>query len=153
MGIEIERKFLVNLECLPRIDGVFYRQGYLNSDKERTVRIRTIGDAGFITVKGITKGLSRQEYEYSIPRKDADKMLTDLCEKPLIEKVRMNVRVGDHLFEIDQFFGDNKGLIIAEVELNSEKEDFERPEWLGDEVTGDPKYYNSNLIKSPYKTW
>lgn len=153
MGIEIERKFLVHQDLLPITEGIFYRQGYLNSNKERTVRVRTIDNEGFITVKGITKGMTRQEYEYSIPKRDADEMLDTLCEKPLIEKQRSKIEVSGYYFEIDQFFGENEGLVVAEVELTSEEESFPHPNWLGKEVTNDPRYYNSNLIKNPFRSW
>ena len=133
--------------------GTSYRQGYLNSVKERTVRVRTIADKGFLTVKGITTGATRSEFEYEIPAADADAMLTELCEKPLIEKNRYKIPFAGLTWEIDEFFGDNAGLVVAEVELGSEGQGFEKPGWIGEEVTSDPRYFNSNLIKHPYKRW
>jgi adenylate cyclase len=154
MAKEIERKFLVNgVDWKTLAKGTSYRQGYLNSVKERTVRVRTIDDKGFLTVKGITRGATRSEFEYEIPAADADAMLTDLCEKPLIEKNRYKIQTGRHVWEIDEFFGENQGLIVAEVELTSEEEAFEKPLWVGEEVTGDPRYFNSNLIKHPFTKW
>jgi adenylate cyclase len=154
MAKEIERKFLVNgVDWKALAKGTSYRQGYLNSVKERTVRVRTIDDRGFLTVKGITTGATRSEFEYEIPAADADAMLTDLCEKPLIEKNRYKIQAGRHVWEIDEFFGENQGLIVAEVELMNEEEAFEKPGWIGAEVTGDPRYFNSNLIKHPFTKW
>lgn len=154
MAKEIERKFLVNGEAWKAQAGATrYRQGYLNSAKERTVRVRTIDDKGYLTVKGITTGASRSEYEYEIPAVDAEAMLTDLCEKPLIEKNRYKIRAGEHTWEIDEFFGENEGLVVAEVELASEDQAFGKPGWVGVEVTGDPRYFNSNLIKHPFTRW
>jgi CYTH domain-containing protein len=154
MGTEIERKFLVTENSWRSLAaGVKYRQGYLNSAKERTVRVRTIDDKGFLTIKGITTGASRAEYEYEIPVGDADALLDDLCEKPLIEKNRYKIDFEGFVWEVDEFFGENQGLIVAEVELESEDQAFEKPGWIGEEVTGDPKYFNSNLINNPYLKW
>jgi adenylate cyclase len=154
MAKEIERKFLVNgVDWKTLAKGTSYRQGYLSSVKERTVRVRTIDDKGFLTVKGITMGATRSEFEYEIPAADADAMLTDLCEKPLIEKNRYKIHAGPHVWEIDEFFGENQGLIVAEVELTSEEEALKKPGWIGAEVTGDPRYFNSNLIKHPFTKW
>lgn len=153
MGKEIERKFLVKNDAWRCVEGAKYRQGYLNSVKERTVRIRTIDDKGFMTVKGIAVGATRLEFEYEIPASEADEMLTALCEKPLIEKKRYKIPYGGFTFEVDEFFGENEGLIVAEVELESEDQVFDKPDWLGDEVSGDSRYYNSNLIKHPYTKW
>ena len=154
MGKEIERKFLVRGEAWKSLaKGTFYRQGYLNSAKERTVRIRTIDDKAFLTIKGLTVGATRAEYEYEIPLADCNAMLDALAEKPLIEKNRYKVPFAGLTWEIDEFFGDNAGLVVAEVELSSEGEGFEKPEWIGEEVTADPRYFNSNLIKHPYKRW
>jgi len=154
MGTEIERKFLVKDNTFKQLaGGTRYRQGYLNSAKERVVRVRTIDDKGFLTVKGITTGATRVEYEYEIPLKDADDMLNELCEKPLIEKNRYKIDRGNLTWEVDEFFGENQGLVLAEVELESEAQRFDQPEWIGVEVTGDPKYFNSNLIQNPYKNW
>jgi adenylate cyclase len=154
MAKEIERKFLVVGEGWKHgATGVAYRQGYLSTVKERTVRIRTVGDKGFLTVKGITVGVSRSEFEYSIPTEDANALLNDLCERPLIEKTRYKIPHGDLTWEIDEFFGENQGLIVAEVELRDEHQTIDRPSWLGQEVSGDPRYFNSNLIKTPYTRW
>jgi len=154
MGVEIEKKFLlVSTEWKDLAQGVAYRQGYLSSVKERTVRVRTINDKGFLTVKGISVGATRVEYEYEIPVEDANELLDGLCEKPLIEKNRYKVDFGGFVWEIDEFFGENDGLIVAEVELESEDQLFDKPAWVGEEVTGDPRYFNSNLIKNPYSTW
>ena len=145
MAKEIERKFLVKDDTWRNAKGTRYRQGYLNSAKERIVRVRTIKDKGYLTIKGITVGASRMEFEYEIPRRDADKLL-DICEKPLIEKTRYKVEEGGFVWEIDEFFGDNQGLIVAEVELESEDQEFTKPDWVGEEVTGDSRYFHSNLI-------
>jgi CYTH domain-containing protein len=130
------------------------RQGFLNSAPERTVRIRLKNDKGLLTIKGKSSadGLSRFEWEKEIPKTDAEALLL-LCEKRIIDKTRYEVKVGNHTFEVDEFYGDNQGLIIAEVELNSKTDTFEKPDWLGEEVTGDIKYYNSNLSKLPFKNW
>lgn len=152
MATEIERKFRVKEGSWRNAKGMRYRQGYLNSAKERVVRVRTINDKGYLTIKGLTVGASRLEFEYEIPRADAD-LLLDICEKPLIEKTRFKVIEGGFVWEIDEFFGDNRGLIVAEVELDSEDQDFPKPDWVLEEVTGDPRYFNSNLIKKPYKMW
>lgn len=154
MGQEIERKFLLKNDGWRALaSGTLYRQGYLNSAKERTVRIRTIGEHAFLTIKGITTGATRAEYEYPIPLEDCNAMLDTLAEKPVIEKKRYKIRQGGLTWEIDEFFGDNAGLIVAEVELQSEGQAFEKPEWLGAEVTADPRYFNSNLVKHPYTKW
>ncbi len=154
MGREIERKFLVTGNDYRELAiGTHYRQGYLNSQKERVVRIRTIDDQGFITVKGITKGATRLEYEYEISVSDANEMLNELCEQPIIEKHRYKVPMGEFVWEIDEFHGDNEGLTVAEVELLSEDQEYPKPDWIGEEVTGDARYYNSNLIANPYKSW
>ena len=151
MGTEIERKFLVRDNSFKSMaQGTRYRQGYLNSAKERVVRVRTIDDKGFLTIKGITTGATRVEYEYEIPVKEAEAMLDELCEQPLIEKNRYKIAYKGFIWEVDEFFGENQGLILAEVELESEDQSYDKPEWIADEVTGDPKYFNSNLIKSIY---
>ncbi|SCM72380.1 CYTH domain-containing protein [Desulfovibrio sp. 86] len=154
MGKEIERKFLLKGDAWRDLaQGTMYRQGYLNSAKERTVRVRTVGDKAFLTIKGITVGATRAEYEYEIPFVDCNALLDNLAEKPLIEKKRYKIKQGEFVWEIDEFFGDNKGLIVAEVELTSEDQAFPKPEWVGEEVTGDPRYFNSNLIKHPFTKW
>ena len=153
MGKEIERKFLLKEEGAWRNQiAMKYCQGYLNSTKERIVRVRTIDNKGYLTIKGITVEASRLEFEYEIPRQDAD-ILLELCEKPLIEKNRYKVEEGGFVWEIDEFFGENKGLIVAEVELEIKDQEFPKPDWVGKEVTGDPRYFNSNLIKNPYTKW
>ena len=154
MGIEIERKFLLSGDGWKALGaGTAYRQGYLSAVKERTVRVRTIGKQGFLTIKGISVGASRLEYEYEIPLGDADAMLNELCEKPLIEKKRYKIEYAGFIWEVDEFFGENEGLVVAEVELDSEDQAFNKPEWVGEEVTGDARYFNSNLIKKPYSQW
>lgn len=153
MALEIEKKFLLNNSDWRKEQGVMYRQGYLNSVKERTVRVRIIGDKGYLTVKGISRGAVRAEYEYEIPGVEAEAMLDDLCEKPLIEKMRYKIAYKGFVWEVDEFCGENQGLIVAEVELESEDQKFVKPEWIREEVTGDPKYFNANLIHHPYKNW
>ena len=154
MGTEIERKFLLCDESWRAgASGTFFRQGYLNSSKERTVRIRTAGDKAFLTVKGPAVGATRAEFEYPIPLDECNAMLDTLAEKTLIEKKRYKIKCGDLTWEIDEFFGDNKGLIVAEVELQSEGRRIDKPSWVGDEVSGDPRYFNSNLIKHPFTKW
>jgi adenylate cyclase len=154
MGKEIERKFLVKGDAWRALaKGTTYRQGYLNSVKERTVRIRTAGDKAFLTIKGVSVGASRSEYEYEVPLGDGEEMLEALAEKPIIEKKRYKIPFGGVTWEVDEFLGENSGLIVAEVELTSEDQAFDRPAWAGDEVTGDPRYFNSNLIKKPFKRW
>jgi adenylate cyclase len=154
MGQEIERKFLVTGDSWRALaKGTTYRQGYLNSAKERTVRIRTIGDKAFLTIKGLTVGATRTEFEYEIPVADCNTMLDALAEKPIIDKKRYKVAFEGNTWEIDEFFGENTGLIVAELELKSEDQPFKKPEWVGDEVTGDPRYFNANLISHPYTKW
>ena len=154
MGIEIEKKFLLTgSEWKQLAAGTAYRQGYLSSVKERTVRVRTINDKGFLTIKGISVGAVRREYEYEIPVADANALLDELCEKPIIEKNRYKVEFSGFIWEIDEFFGENDGLVVAEIELESEDQRFDRPKWVGEEVSGDARYFNSNLIKHPYSQW
>lgn len=154
MGQEIERKYLVkNNDWRKGAKEVSYRQGYLSTANERTVRVRIIDDKGFLTVKGKTVGVTRAEYEYEIPASDANEMLSELCEKPIIEKKRSKIEFKGLSWEVDEFFGDNYGLIIAEVELTSEDQQIFLPSWIGDEVSNDSKYYNSSLTKSPFKNW
>src|SRR5690606_35527043 len=154
--IEIERKFLVTsddfrAEAFRKTKII---QGFLNSDKGRTVRVRLKGDKGFLTVKGASSqdGLTRFEWETEISKNEAEALL-NLCEDGIIDKMRYEVKIGNHIFEVDEFFGDNSGLIMAEIELDHVSEIFKRPLWLGKEVTGNIAYYNSQLIKQPYKTW
>ena len=154
MGKEIERKFLTKSEAWKELaEGIVYRQGYLSTVKERTVRVRTIGNSGFLTIKGITVGATRREYEYEISTSDADEMLDELCEKPLIEKKRYKIELFGLIWEVDEFFGDNEGLVVAEVELSKEDQVIRKPDWIGEEVTGDPRYFNSNLTKRPFSKW
>lgn len=153
---EIERKFLVKSDQY-KLDAkrcVHIIQGFLNRDPERTVRVRLIHDEGKLTVKGLSSddGLTRFEWEKDISKKDA-KILLEFCESGIIDKLRYEIEVGDHLYEVDEFFGDNEGLVLAEIELGHETESFKKPEWLGDEVTGQIKYYNSQLSIQPYNTW
>jgi CYTH domain-containing protein len=151
---EIERKFLIkNEEWRKLTEGVLYRQGYLSTVPERTVRVRVIGQKAYFTVKGLTKGVSRLEFEYEIPLLDANQMLDQLCERPIIEKFRHKIDFQGLTWEIDEYLGENQGLIIAEVELDSESEVLELPEWVGKEVSDDPKYYNANLVANPFSKW
>jgi adenylate cyclase len=154
MANEIERKFLLKNDTWRGQDnGKRYRQGYLSTVKERTVRVRTAGDKGFLTIKGITVGASRPEYEYEIPLRDANEMLDQLCERPLIEKTRYRISHAGLVWEVDEFEGDNRGLVTAEVELKHEHQPFTLPDWVGEEVTGDPRYFNANLVAKPFTQW
>ena len=154
MAKEIERKFLVKGDAWRALaQGTHYRQGYLNSVKERTVRIRTINEKAFLTIKGPTIGVTRQEYEYEIPHADCVQMLEHLAEKPIIEKNRYKIPHEGLIWEIDELLGVNAGLIVAEVELSDENQVFNKPEWIGEEISADPRYFNSNLVKNPYTTW
>ena len=154
--IEIERKFLVNGHAYREEAHSQLRiiQAFLSTDPDRTLRVRCIGPHGFLTLKGRSSedGTTRREWEYEIPLQEAEEIM-DLCITTPIEKTRYQVEVGRHTFEVDEFFGMNEGLILAEVELSSSEEAFEKPAWLGAEVTGDVKYYNSELSLKPYKTW
>ncbi|AGY54529.1 MAG: CYTH domain-containing protein [Bacteroidales bacterium] len=155
MAQEIERKFLVKGDFKNlAVKSTRIIQGYLSSVPERTVRVRVKGDKGFITIKGIgsTSGASRFEWEKEISTTEANELLA-ICEPGVIDKTRFLVKAGPHTFEVDEFYGENEGLTVAEVELSSEGESFERPEWLGEEVTGDARYYNSMLMKNPYTKW
>ncbi len=156
MAQEIERKFLVKSESFKKdsIHKMRITQGYLSSVPERTVRVRIKGDQGFITVKGIgnDSGASRYEWEKEIPVGEVIELLK-ICEPGVIDKTRFHVKSGKHTYEVDEFYGDNEGLVVAEIELSSEDETFQKPEWLGEEVTGDVKYFNSMLMKTPFKKW
>lgn len=152
VAVEIERKFLVTGDAWRNGSGVLYRQGYLNRDKGRTVRVRIAGDAAFLTIKGQSVGATRAEFEYPIPVADAQALLA-LCDGPLIEKTRYLVLHAGHQWEVDEFAGDNAGLVVAELELASEDEAFDSPAWLGEEVTHDARYFNSNLATHPYRSW
>ena len=153
MGREIERKFLVDGTGWRTGPGIEYRQGYLSSVKERTVRVRRAGEKAYLTVKGVNVGASRSEYEYEIPVSDANEMLEQLCPRPLVEKRRYRVEHAGLTWEIDEFSGENAGLVLAEVELTSEELEILRPPWVGKEVTDDPRYFNANLVEHPYQTW
>jgi adenylate cyclase len=153
MGIEIERKFLVvGNRWHDAAAGVQYRQGYLSTRKDVTVRVRTMGDRAALTIKGRTVGATRPEFEYEIPMEDC-RQLFALSQQPLIEKTRYTVEYDGLLWEVDKFHGANEGLIVAECELQSEDQLINKPDWVGDEVTYDPRYYNSNLIAQPFSTW
>lgn len=155
MATEIERKFLVKGDFKQSASKqTRITQGYLSSVPERTVRVRIKGDKGFITIKGIgnESGTTRYEWEKEIPVGEVQELLK-ICEPGVIDKTRFMVKEGDHVFEVDEFYGENEGLVVAEVELNSEDENFSRPDWLGEEVTGDKKYFNSMLMKNPFKNW
>lgn len=153
---EIERKFLVKDLSFKKeaFRQTKILQGYLNSSPERTVRVRQRGEMGFITIKGKSNesGMSRYEWEKEILASEAEELIK-ICEPGVIEKIRYEVQVGENIYEIDEFFGENEGLVLAEIELTSETQNFERPVWLSREVTGLKEYYNSNLIKHPYKQW
>ena len=154
--VEIERKFLVTSDAFKREAFAQNRikQGYLSSVPERTVRVRIKGEKGFLTIKGISNesGLSRFEWEKEILIDEAEKLLL-LCEAGVIDKTRFEVKTGNHIVEIDEFYGENQGLIMAEIELKSETESFEKPIWLGQEVTNDKRYYNAYLSNNPFKNW
>lgn len=156
MAQEIERKFLVKSDDFKKESFKKSKivQGFLSTVPERTVRIRIKDNQGFITVKGIgnKSGTSRYEWEKEIPVKDAIDLL-EISEPGVIDKTRFNVKYGSHIFEVDEFYGENEGLIVAEIELSSEDEDFVKPTWLGNEVTGEVKYYNTMLMKNPFKNW
>lgn len=154
MPTEIERKFLVNGTSWKRgATGELYRQGYLVADKERTVRVRVAGEEGFLTIKGPSMGLARAEYEYRIPVREAAEMLDTLCLQPLIEKYRYRIEHAGLLWEVDEFLGENRGLVLAEVELADEHQRISIPDWAGLEVSHDPRYYNANLARHPFSRW
>jgi adenylate cyclase len=152
MATEIERKFLVQGTQWRNDTAVRFTQGYLNRDKERTVRVRMAGSKAFLTVKGVTQGATRAEFEYGIPVEDAEQLL-QLCDGPIIQKDRYVIIHEGSKWEVDEFFGDNAGLVLAEIELTSEGQSFSRPAWLGAEVTHDRRYYNSSLASHPYIEW
>ena len=155
MAQETERKFLVEGDYKKdAFKQTRITQGYLSSVPERTVRVRVNGDKGFITIKGIgdDSGSTRYEWEKEIPPGEVQELL-EICEPGVIDKTRYLVKQGDHTWEVDEFYGDNEGLVVAEVELDAPDQEFEKPVWLGEEVTGDKRYYNSMLMKNPYKNW
>jgi len=154
MGREIERKFLVcNNSYRLNSEAVFYKQAYFRSTSDYSIRIRIIGEKGFINIKGSVSGATRLEYEYQIPLEDAQLMIIDFCDNSIIEKYRYRISHDGFIWEVDEFIGANSGLVIAEIELTDEKQHFSLPDWVGDEVTGNPKYYNSNLVKFPFSNW
>ena len=156
MALEIERKFLVKDDCYKEraYSSSRITQGYICSGRGRTVRVRIRDDKGYLTIKGPAdvKGLGRYEWEKEIPLLEAQELMK-LCEPGMIDKTRYLVRSGKHVFEVDEFYGENEGLVVAEVELDSEEEAYEKPDFVGEEVTGDVRYYNSFLMKFPYKSW
>ena len=157
MSLEIERKFLVREDLWkPAREsgrGTLLRQGYLSSHPDRIVRVRIEGEAAVMTIKGRTVGASRGEWEYPIPLEDARVLLDDLCEKPVIEKTRYRVPHRGMVWEVDEFHGENVGLVVAEIELVSEDQQFDLPDWVGEEVTHDPRYANANLLRHPFSKW
>lgn len=154
MGIEIERKFLVTSDAWRQQgEPVLLRQGYLSSHPSRVVRVRIEGEGAVMTIKGKNVGASRGEWEYPIPMADAIEFLDKLCEQPIIEKYRRRIPYAGFVWEVDEFLGANAGLVVAEIELPSEDQAFERPEWVGEDVTADKRYLNSNLISNPYSAW
>ena len=155
MATEIERKFLLKDSSWKELadEGTQYSQGYLVGSKHASVRVRIQGERAFLNIKSATIDVTRQEYEYEIPLAEATEMLETLCEKPLINKVRYLIKTEKHVWEIDVFSGDNKGLVVAEIELNDKNESFDKPGWLGEEVSDDERYYNVCLVKHPFKEW
>ena len=155
MGIEIERKFLVTNDSWREAASVAIpiKQGYLAGSKQASVRVRLQGDTANLNIKSATLGVRRQEFEYAIPLEEAETILTTLCQRPIIEKTRYMVSYANKQWEVDVFEGDNAGLIVAELELHDEAEQFERPPWVGEEVSDDPRYYNTCLSQHPYKDW
>lgn len=152
MAVEIERKFLVVGEAWRAAPAVFYSQGYLNRDKARTVRVRIAGEESFLTIKGTSVGARRAEFEYPIPLWDARELLA-MCEQPLIEKNRRKILHEGFVWEVDEFLGENLGLVVAEIELPAEDTAFAQPDWVGEEVTEDVRYFNSNLSRTPFTHW
>ncbi|EKQ70506.1 hypothetical protein OsccyDRAFT_0798 [Leptolyngbyaceae cyanobacterium JSC-12] len=154
MGTEIERKFLVVGDGWRALGkGSTYRQGYITSSQEKAVRVRIVGDQGFLTIKGATQGITRAEFEYSIPVEDAQEMLETLCDRPLIQKTRYQIEWGGLLWEVDEFEGENAGLVLAEVELADANQEILMPDWIGADVSHDPRYYNTNLARCPFRQW
>jgi adenylate cyclase len=154
MGTEIERKFLLTSDEWRELgDGIEYRQGYLLSQQRRTVRVRIAGDKAFLTIKGPASGISRMEFEYLIPVEDATVMLAELCDQPIIEKKRHRIPYQGFVWEVDEFFGENAGLLVAEIELASEGQEFVKPPWIGEEVSADGRYSNASLVTHPFSAW
>ena len=154
MGIEIERKFLVKNETFRNLaQAEIYLQGFLSTNKKRIVRVRISKGKAWLTIKGISKGALRQEFEYEIPFNDAEYIINNMCKKPTILKKRYRIPMGKLIWEVDEFLNENEGLLLAEIELDAEDQVFDLPEWVGKEVTGNKKYYNAYLVKHPYSTW
>lgn len=154
MGVEIERKFLLQGDGWRSLgQPVLLRQGYLSSQAERVVRVRIEGEGATLTIKGRSTGATRGEWEYPIPLADAAELLDRLCERPLIEKYRRRIEYAGNVWEVDEFLGANEGLVFAEIELASEQQAFDKPDWIGAEVTHDPRYFNSSLIRLPFSQW
>jgi adenylate cyclase len=154
MGTEIERKFLLTGDAWrENARGLLLRQGYICSRPEGTVRVRTSHNQGYLTLKGKTTGITRCEFEYLIPLEEANILLDQLCERPVLEKIRYLVDYKGFTWEIDEFLGDNAGLLIAEIELEAEDQSFAKPDWVGEEVSGDARYFNSSLSRNPYLRW
>lgn len=154
MALEIERKYLVELEKLGTLEnGTRIKQGYLSTNKDAVVRVRVKNDKAYLTIKGSNIGVTRLEFEYEIPLDEANEMLDKLCQKPVIDKTRYLIDYENHTWELDVFYGDNEGLVVVEVELSSEDETIILPSWVKEEVTSDARYYNSNLMKHPFKDW
>ena len=154
MATEIERKFLVKGdEWRSQGTGTLYRQGYISTQGKITVRIRVVGNQGYLTLKGPSLGHVRAEFEYPIPIEDAQEMLDTMCDRPLIEKRRYKIKYGNLTWEVDEFAGENQGLILAEVELSKENQAVDIPDWIGEEVSHDYRYFNVNLVKNPYCNW
>jgi len=154
MAKEIERKFLVKDNRYRELaEPVRYQQGYLSTEKGRTVVVRTAGGKGIVQIKGVVVGITRTEFEYEIPLEDAELMLNELCEKPLIEKERYIVEADGFQWHVDEFHGENEGLVVAEIELETENQQIKLPQWIDKEVSGDTRYFNSQLVKNPYTKW
>jgi adenylate cyclase len=154
MGVEIERKFLLSGEGWRAFgEPVLLRQGYLCTDPARTVRVRIEGESGLLTIKSKSTGATRGEWEYPIPLAEAQELLDRLCERPLVEKYRRRIPYAGFTWEVDEFLGENAGLVVAEIELPSEDTSFDKPAWIGQEVTGEKRYYNSSLIRFPFSQW
>ena len=155
MAVEIERKFLVKNDKWRNniLSESVIKQGYIANQENATVRIRVARDSAWLNIKGATSGIRRAEFEYPIPLEDAEAILQGVAQRPYISKTRYKVKCGNHIWDLDLFEGENRGLVMAEVELKNETEPFEMPEWAGEEVSGDPRYYNASLVKTPYTAW
>jgi adenylate cyclase len=154
VGVEIERKFLLAGDGWRALGApVLLRQGYLSSDPARVVRVRVEGGHACMTIKGKSVGATRGEWEYPIPLADANELLERLCEQPIVEKYRRRIDFAGNTWEVDEFLGANEGLVLAEIELGAEDQLFDKPDWIGDDVTGDRRYYNSNLVRHPFSSW